>query len=51
MLTADMNELATAVRPFRAIHHLREARILNVTSRKDTATYASSIKDRSAPTR
>ncbi|MDM8007411.1 MAG: hypothetical protein QUV05_14830 [Phycisphaerae bacterium] len=46
MLTADMNELAAAVRPFRAIHHLREARILNVTARKDTAGYAKSIKDR-----
>ena len=32
MLTADMNELAAAVRPFRAIHHLREAKILNVTT-------------------
>lgn len=46
MLTADMNELAAAVRPFRTIHHLREARILNVTARKDTAGYAKSIKDR-----
>jgi len=41
-----MNELAAAVRPLRAIHHLREARILNVTARKDTAGYAKSIKDR-----
>ncbi len=46
MLTADTNALAAAVRPFRAIHHLREARILNVTSRQDTAGYARSIKDR-----
>jgi L-arabinose isomerase len=46
MLTADMNELAAAVRPFRAIHHLREAKILNVTTRKDQADYAKSIKDR-----
>lgn len=46
MLTADMNELAAAVRPLRAIHHLREARILNVTARKDTAAYAGSIKDK-----
>jgi hypothetical protein len=33
LLTSDLNQLAVAVRPFRAIHHLREARILNVTSR------------------
>jgi L-fucose isomerase-like protein len=46
MLTSDLGRLAAAVRPFRAIHHLREARILNVTSRKDTVTYAKSIKDR-----
>lgn len=44
MLTADMNELAAAVRPFRAIHHLREARILNITARKDQAAYNDSIK-------
>ncbi len=29
-LTSDRTQLAVAVRPFRAIHHLREARILNV---------------------
>lgn len=33
MLTSDRSQLAAAVRPFRAIHHLREAKILNVTSR------------------
>jgi L-fucose isomerase-like protein len=32
-LTSDRAQLAAAVRPFRAIHHLREARILNVISR------------------
>jgi len=32
-LTSDRSQLAAAVRPFRAIHHLREAKILNVTER------------------
>jgi hypothetical protein len=33
-LTSDRTQLAAAVRPFRAIHHLREAKILNVTERQ-----------------
>ena len=33
MLTSDYKQLAVAVRPFRAIHHLREAKILNLTTR------------------
>jgi L-fucose isomerase-like protein len=33
MLTSDLNQLAVAIRPFRAIHHLREARVLNLTTR------------------
>jgi L-fucose isomerase-like protein len=32
-LTSDYSQLATAIRPFRAIHHAREAKILNVTTR------------------
>jgi L-fucose isomerase-like protein len=32
-LTSDYSQLAAAIRPFRAIHHLREAKILNVTTR------------------
>jgi len=32
-LTSDRSQLAAAVRPFRAIHHPREAKILNVTER------------------
>ncbi len=31
-LTSDLGQLAVAVRPFRAIHHLREAKILNLTT-------------------
>jgi hypothetical protein len=33
MLTSDLRQLAVAVRPFRAVHHLREAKILNLTTR------------------
>ncbi|NLS95681.1 MAG: hypothetical protein GXX96_26400 [Planctomycetaceae bacterium] len=34
MLTSDRTQLAAAVRPFRAIHHLREAKVLNVSTRQ-----------------
>lgn len=33
LLTSDYSQLAAAIRPFRAIHHAREAKILNVTTR------------------
>jgi hypothetical protein len=42
-LTSDYSQLATAIRPFRAIHHLREAKILNVTTRS-FADYAKQMK-------
>lgn len=45
-LTSDFDELAAAVRPFRAIHHMREAKILNVTSHELKADYLQSIADR-----
>jgi len=45
MLTKDYNQLAAAIRPFRAIHHLREAKILNVTTSSFDA-YANSVKDK-----
>ncbi|MHC4395327.1 MAG: hypothetical protein ACYS1A_06690 [Planctomycetota bacterium] len=45
MLTSDYKQLATAVRPFRAIHHLREAKILNVTTRS-FEEYANNMKDK-----
>jgi len=32
ILSSDTGQLAVAVRPFRAIHHLREAKILNLTT-------------------
>jgi hypothetical protein len=45
MLTSDYSQLAAAIRPFRAIHHLREAKILNVTTR-DFDNYANTMKDK-----
>jgi hypothetical protein len=32
LLTSDLGQLAEAIRPFRALHHLREAKILNLTT-------------------
>jgi hypothetical protein len=45
MLTADYRQLAVAVRPFRAIHHLKEAKIVNLTTRAP-GKYQSDIKDK-----
>jgi len=45
MLTSDYKQLAVAIRPFRAIHHLREAKILDVTERLFD-TYANDIKNK-----
>lgn len=42
-LTSDRTQLAVAVRPFRAIHHLRAAKILNV-STTPRAQFAAAIK-------
>ena len=33
LLTSDRKQLAAAIRPFRTMHHLREAKIVNVTER------------------
>jgi hypothetical protein len=46
MLTTDYAELAAAVRPIRAIHHLREARILDVTARELPADYLSAVQEK-----
>jgi hypothetical protein len=46
MLTGDLSQLAVAVRPFRAIHHLREARILNVSARPWPEDFTKSVKDK-----
>jgi hypothetical protein len=45
MLTSDYSQLAVATRPFRAIHHLREAKILNLTTRSFTE-YANAMKEK-----
>lgn len=45
LLTSDFDQLAVAVRPFRAIHHLRESRILNVTTSNRGNAYAETIRN------
>ncbi|MBG0858664.1 MAG: hypothetical protein IQL11_04110 [Bacteroidales bacterium] len=45
ILSGDYKQLAAAIRPFRAIHHLREAKILNLTTRSFTE-YADSVKSK-----
>ncbi len=45
ILSSDLSQLATAIRPFRAIHHLREAKILDITARPQTAL-AQAVKER-----
>lgn len=44
ILTSDRNQIAEAIRPFRAIHHLREARLLDVTAREIPADFRDSVK-------
>ncbi len=46
MLTADKGQLAVAVRPFRAIHHLREAKIVNVTARPWPAGWTDQVRSK-----
>jgi hypothetical protein len=43
VLSSDYSQLTRVIRPFRAIHHLREAKILNLTTR-DFEEYANEIK-------
>ncbi len=45
ILTTDYDQLAVAVRPFRAIHHLREAKILNIT-KGNFAGFAKAMKEK-----
>ena len=45
ILTSDYKQLAVAVRPFRAIHHLREAKILNLTT-QTFVEYADDVKNK-----
>ena len=46
LLTSDLRQLAAAVRPFRAIHHLREAKILDLTTRPLPADYTRAIAEK-----
>jgi len=46
LLTSDLAQLAVAVRPFRAIHHLREAKILNLSTRQPEADKLKAIADK-----
>lgn len=46
VLTADYHELATAIRPFRALHHLREAKVLNLAAAHQPAEYPGKVKDK-----
>ncbi len=43
ILSTDYNQLAVAIRPFRAIHHLREAKVLNLTT-GSFSDYADAVK-------
>jgi len=45
LLTSDTSQLAVAVRPFRAIHHLREAKVINLTTH-DFSEYAGKVKSK-----
>ena len=45
ILTSDTKQLAVAIRPFRAIHHLREAKVLNLTT-ESFANYAEGVKNK-----
>jgi L-arabinose isomerase len=45
MLTSDLQQLAVAIRPIRAIHHLRDAKILNVTTR-EPSPFEADIKEK-----
>ena len=45
LFTSDYEQLAAAIRPFRAIHHLREAKILNLTT-QPFENYAKPIREK-----
>lgn len=45
-LTSDLNQLAAAVRPIRAIHHMREAKLLNLTTRQPDPARLQAIADK-----
>jgi len=43
LLSSDYRQLAVAIRPFRAIHHLREAKIVNLTA-SPIGSYANDVR-------
>jgi hypothetical protein len=45
ILTSDYSQLAAAIRPFRAIHHLKEAKILNLAAQSPNE-YAEQMKNK-----
>ncbi len=45
LLTSDYKQLAVAIRPFRAIHHLKKAKILNLTT-QSSGEYAEQIRQK-----
>lgn len=45
ILSSDLSQLSAAIRPFRAIHHLREAKVLNLTTH-DFKDRAAQIKNK-----
>jgi hypothetical protein len=46
ILTSDLSQLAAAVRPFRAIHHLRQAKIINISARAPSETYVGAVRSK-----
>ena len=46
ILSSDRNQLAEAIHPIRAIHHLREAKILNITTRPPSPDYLKAVKEK-----
>ncbi len=46
ILSSDFSDLGVALRPFRAIHHLREAKIVNVSTRQPDEGYLKGITEK-----
>jgi hypothetical protein len=46
VLSSDYGDLAVAIRPFRAIHHMREATIINVSTRQPEAAFLKEVRSR-----
>ncbi len=45
ILTSDLTQLAAAVRPFRAMHHMKVSKLLNITARP-LGPYAAQVQER-----